>query len=240
MTRGVISVTGAITRSSTCRNFSSSRAIFIRATAHLVATTDFLLRERALSNQALRSIARRPEKHSALRRGTRERIEHRVAELGADGKLLLDADGNVYQVNLLEKLLVPLLSKLANLVVDGGIWMNTQRPEWNDANNALVGQGLSMVTLYYLRRYVSFLQQLLADETEAYSLSNEVGQWLADTAAALRKLQPLLATHSISDSDRFESLRTWARRQVGIARPFINRSISRVLSINRSMRSWPC
>ena len=40
--------------------------------------------------------------------------------------------------------------------MDGGIWMNTQRPEWNDANNALVGHGLSMVTLCYLRRYVCF------------------------------------------------------------------------------------
>ena len=54
--------------------------------------------------------------------------------------------GAVYQVNLLEKLLVPLLAKLANLVPDGGIWLNTQRPEWNDANNALVGNGVSMVT----------------------------------------------------------------------------------------------
>ena len=134
------------------------------------------------------------------------RIDNRVADLGADGKLLLDADGDVYQVNLLEKLLVPLLSKLANLVVDGGIWMNTQRPEWNDANNALVGQGLSMVTLYYLRRYIGFLQQLLVDETEAYSLSAEVSQWLVNTAAALSKLQPMLKNNSISDGDRFESL----------------------------------
>ena len=97
--------------------------------------------------------------------GLAERIEHRVASMGADGKLVLDANGEVYQVNLLEKLLVPLLSKLGNLVIDGGIWMNTQRPEWNDANNALVGQGLSMVTLYYMRRYVRFLQQLLAEDS---------------------------------------------------------------------------
>jgi hypothetical protein len=34
--------------------------------------------------------------------------------MGADGKLVLDDNGNVYQVNLLEKLLVPLLSKLGN------------------------------------------------------------------------------------------------------------------------------
>ena len=34
---------------------------------------------------------------------------------------------------------MPLLAKLSNFVPDGGIWMNTQRPEWNDANNALGG-----------------------------------------------------------------------------------------------------
>ena len=44
-----------------------------------------------------------------------ERIEHRVASMGADGKLVLDKNGDVYQVNLLEKLLVPLLAKLGNL-----------------------------------------------------------------------------------------------------------------------------
>jgi hypothetical protein len=51
-------------------------------------------------------------------------------------------------------LLTLLLAKLVNFVPEGGIWMNTQRPEWNDANNALVGKGLSVVTLCYLRRYI--------------------------------------------------------------------------------------
>ena len=116
-----------------------------------------------------------------------ERIEQRVAKNGADGKLLLDGDGQVYQVNLLEKLLVPLLAKLGNLVIDGGIWLNTQRPEWNDANNALVGQGLSMVTLYYMRRYVHFLQQLLGDETEPFPISNDVGLWSTETLAGIAR-----------------------------------------------------
>jgi len=135
-----------------------------------------------------------------------EQIERRVAELGADGKLVLDADGEVYQVNLLEKLLVPLLAKLGNLVIDGGIWLNTQRPEWNDANNALVGNGLSMVTLYYMRRYVHFLQQLLADESGSFAVSGEVSRWLADTAVALTKVRPLLGTDPISSAHRYESL----------------------------------
>ena len=62
--------------------------------------------------------------------------------MGTDGRLLRDADGAVIHVTMVEKLLVLLLAKLTNLVPEGGIWMNTQRPEWNDANNALVGKGL--------------------------------------------------------------------------------------------------
>ena len=135
-----------------------------------------------------------------------EQIEERVNAFGADGKLVLDDDGNVYQVNLLEKLLVPLLAKLGNLVIDGGIWLNTQRPEWNDANNALVGQGLSMVTLYYMRRYLSFLQELLHEETGTFSLSAEVADWLDGTATALASLRAATGNGEIDDSLRHSSL----------------------------------
>jgi hypothetical protein len=135
-----------------------------------------------------------------------ERIEQRVDYLGADGKLLQDANGEVYQVNLLEKLLVTLLCKLGNLVIDAGIWLNTQRPEWNDANNALVGQGLSMVTLYYMRRYVTFLQQLLAEESGSISLSREVDLWLTETAAALGKVRPQLQGGPASARQKFQLL----------------------------------
>jgi hypothetical protein len=135
-----------------------------------------------------------------------EKIEHRVAAMGADGKLMLDADGEVFQVNLLEKLLVPLLAKLGNLVIDGGIWLNTQRPEWNDANNALVGQGLSVVTLCYMRRYVAFLQELLADESESFALSGEVSAWLGDTAAALDHIRELLGNGPIDERQRYDTL----------------------------------
>ncbi len=133
-------------------------------------------------------------------------LEERVAALGADGKLMLDTDGDVYQVNLLEKLLVPLLAKLGNLVVDGGIWMNTQRPEWNDANNALVGQGLSMVTLYYMRRYVRFLQELLSQASDSFLLSSEVSEWLAATAAALARARPQLDGRPVTADFRYTLL----------------------------------
>jgi hypothetical protein len=135
-----------------------------------------------------------------------DRIEHRVAAMGADGKLLLSSNGEVYQVNLLEKLLVPILCKLSNVVIDGGVWLNTQRPEWNDANNALVGDGLSMVTMYYMRRYVHFLRQLIADETGSFALSQEVHQWLSETAAALAKLRPLLGGKPVSAQQRYASM----------------------------------
>ena len=80
--------------------------------------------------------------------------------MGADGKLVWDKRGQVRLVNLTEKLLVPVLAKLSNFIPEAGIWMNTQRPEWNDANNALVGNGASMVTLYYLRRHLTFCREL--------------------------------------------------------------------------------
>ena len=133
-------------------------------------------------------------------------IEQRVAEKGADGKLVLDAEGEVVQVNLFEKLLVTLLSKLGNFVLDGGIWLNTQRPEWNDANNALVGHGLSMVTLYYMRRWVDFHQRLLAQVSGSLSISREVGDWLSETAAALREVRPKLESGPASAETRYQLL----------------------------------
>lgn len=102
-------------------------------------------------------------------------IAERCAQTGSDGKLLTLTNGSVCRANLLEKLLVTTLVKLGNLVPGGGIWMNTRRPEWNDANNALVGYGLSMVTLCYLRRFLVLLEKLLkADSNQAYPVSDEV------------------------------------------------------------------
>jgi len=135
------------------------------------------------------------------------RISERVEDIGADGKLLLDERDDVYRVNLLEKLLVPLLSKLGNLVLDGGIWLNTQRPEWNDANNALVGQGLSMVTLYYMRRYVRFLQELLANESGDFEISAEVGRWIRQTVATLEDFAPSLQKGPVDARQRFALLK---------------------------------
>ena len=109
----------------------------------------------------------------------------RVADLGGDGRLLVDATGRIVVVTLLEKLLVAALAKLSNYVPGGGIWMNTQRPEWNDANNALVGNGLSMVTLFHLRRYLGHLKALVGEHGGDLPVSTEVLSWFDAVADVL-------------------------------------------------------
>ena len=102
-------------------------------------------------------------------------IDERVERVGADGKLITAGNGSVLKVSFIEKVLSPLLSKLSNFIPGAGIWMNTQRPEWNDANNALVGYGVSMVTLSYMRRYVDFFQKMVAKSNDSnFVLSDEV------------------------------------------------------------------
>lgn len=122
-----------------------------------------------------------------------EKLLEATKQKGADGKLLTDPSGKPVRANLTEKLLVTLLAKMSNFIPEAGIWLNTQRPEWNDANNALVGNGVSMVTLYYMRRFVVFLNQLLlknahldvqiAEEIE--SMLNEIFQVLKSNQNAL-------------------------------------------------------
>ncbi len=120
-------------------------------------------------------------------------VEERVAATGADGKLLV-ADGDLVRVTMAEKLLVPALAKLSSYVAGGGIWMHTQRPEWNDANNALAGYGLSMVTLYQLERYLGFLEEQLVDGRDApVIISRPVHTWLADLTDALASVDPQAA-----------------------------------------------
>ncbi|MEL7160646.1 MAG: hypothetical protein AAFN92_07800, partial [Bacteroidota bacterium] len=128
-------------------------------------------------------------------------IRNRREEKGADGALLQTADGAVCRANFVEKILVTLLAKIANFIPEGGIWMNTQRPEWNDANNALVGNGVSMVTLYYLRRFLSFLLATWEQDDTTLALN-------ADLSAFLRSVHRTLIDHarvlvgSIADDKR--------------------------------------
>ncbi len=126
----------------------------------------------------------------------------RVSELGGDGRALPDGQGGLCRASLAEKLLVVVLAKLFNFIPEAGIWMNTQRPEWNDANNALVGHGVSMVTLYYLRRFVAFCRTLFAAAAgTGCDVSAELGSAFRAVGEALARHEGLLAG-AISEEDR--------------------------------------
>ncbi len=129
-------------------------------------------------------------------------INDRVDEVGADGRMIWNHEGSVMHVNLTEKLLATVLSKLSNFIPEGGIWMNTQRPEWNDANNALVGFGVSMVTLYYTRRYQQYMLDLFKSiDLEEVTLSKEIYDLLGSINVTFEDHKDLLAG-KINDSDR--------------------------------------
>ncbi len=127
-----------------------------------------------------------PRHSIAFNEPLHDELLRRAGGLGGDGRLLAGDDGEVALVTLAEKLLVPVLVKLGNLIPGGGIWLNTQRPEWNDANNALAGWGLSVVTVCYIRRYLHFLARLLENSPlESLELSSPVVALLRDLAAIL-------------------------------------------------------
>lgn len=123
--------------------------------------------------------------------------------IGADAKVLKCRDvDKAYNVNLMEKILVTLLSKLCNFIPEAGIWLNTQRPEWNDANNALVGNGTSMVTLYYLRRFLKFWENKLTDVPfNEIAISNEVISLFRDVFKTYKNNIELV-NRRFSDTDR--------------------------------------
>jgi hypothetical protein len=85
------------------------------------------------------------------------RARARADRVGADGLMVCDGDDRPVLSTLAEKLSIIVLAKAGSLVPGGGLWLHTQRPEWNDANNALVGNGLSVVTLAQLRRLLLLL-----------------------------------------------------------------------------------
>ena len=129
-------------------------------------------------------------------------IRKKVAKKGADAALLGSDAGEIHRVNFLEKILATVLAKVSNFIPEGGIWMNTQRPEWNDANNALVGNGVSMVTLYYLRRFLKFFEAVIEEsEVEQVPVSEELKELFDRIVQILADHQDLL-DGSIDDSNR--------------------------------------
>jgi len=120
-------------------------------------------------------------------------INEKRAAIGADGALLRTNTDEIYHVNFIEKILATVLAKMSNFIPEGGIWMNTQRPEWNDANNALVGNGVSMVTLCYLRRFLKTFQNIIeASELETIKISNEMVEFYHEVRSCLVENEHLL------------------------------------------------
>lgn len=122
-------------------------------------------------------------------------------EKGSDAKLILDETGSPYLVSFTTKMLQIVVAKAANFIPGGGIWLNTQRPEWNDANNALAGYGLSIVTLCYLYRYINFLIKLYS-ETDLTSVSIQT-----TLANCLQKLYTLYANSEVEACAKSPSAR---------------------------------
>ena len=132
-------------------------------------------------------ICRDPRNSLIFDKALSDELLKKAKSLGTDQKLVQDKEGRVALVNLTAKLLQLVIAKAANLVPGGGVWMNTQRPEWNDANNALAGWGLSMVTVCYMERMLKFLTELYGHHGEA------VYEIPATIAACMQDLKKLYA-----------------------------------------------
>jgi len=152
------------------------------------------------------AIARDPRDSIAFDDEMDAELRQLTAQVGGDGRLVLNVNNEPALVNFIEKLLVPALCKASNLVPGGGIWMNTQRPEWNDANNALAGYGLSMVTLYQLRQYAEFAADLIARLGAGPTrLSGHVASWRRAVHETLRGALNT-ARSGFDDRQRWETL----------------------------------
>ena len=131
-----------------------------------------------------------------------QKIDLKRGEIGSDGALLRETHVFIYKVNFVEKMMATMLAKVANFIPEGGIWMNTQRPEWNDANNALVGNGVSMVTLCYLRRFMVYFKDILgATNHKEVAVSEELLDCFRRIDATLRQFEGL-TSGQISNADR--------------------------------------
>jgi len=132
-----------------------------------------------------------------------KKIKNEAEHLGADARLVKSRSGDqIYKVNLTEKILTTMLSKVSNFIPGAGIWLNTQRPEWNDANNALVGNGTSMVTLYYFRRFLKFWEDKFSHiSSDKISISEEVAGLFQNIHIFLHE-NVFFLEKGFSDSDR--------------------------------------
>ncbi|MBR5574267.1 MAG: hypothetical protein IKW35_07210 [Paludibacteraceae bacterium] len=196
-----------------CRLLELSYAHNPAALRQLLGMREFAFANVPYRFKSYSDIVRDPKNSILFDQAAHEHILSQLSTYGQDARLLMGYDQQPLLVTFTEKILVTLLTKLSNFIPEAGIWMNTLRPEWNDANNALVGNGASMVTLYYMRRFVSFLIQLYDGEAHSssplasspisntYALSEEVVLFLRNILTAMVNHLPEQADQPISFTD---------------------------------------
>jgi len=152
----------------------------------------------------IEQVIKNPKDTIVFDRDLDSQISAEVGRTGADGVLLRRADGEIHRVNLMEKILSSLLAKIVNFIPGAGIWLNTQRPEWNDANNALVGNGTSVVTLCYLRRSLRFWTGILENSSaKEFNFSDELAT-LFEKVSGLFTSNRHILSQGCSDRERYD------------------------------------
>ena len=147
------------------------------------------------------SIVADPKHTLEFDHAAQDGIDDRVAEIGADGRLVTAAGGGVHHASLAEKLLVPALAKLSSLVAGGGDLAQTRSgPNGTTPTTPLVGIGVSVVTVFHLREYLAFLDGLLErSPVGEVPVAPAVLEWMAglesafDTHRGLAEGDPITA-----------------------------------------------
>ena len=184
-----------------CRLLELSYAHNPAALRQLLGMREFAFANVPYRFKSYSDIVRDPKNTITFDQAAHEHIFAQLPTYGQDARLVMGIDQQPLLVTFTEKLLITLLTKLSNFIPEAGIWMNTLRPEWNDANNALVGNGASMVTLYYMRRFVTFLIDLYLPDGTTYALSEEVVLFLRNILTAMVNHLPEQADQPISFTD---------------------------------------
>lgn len=190
-----------------CRLLELSYAHNPAALRQLLGMREFAFANVPYRFKSYSDIVRDPKNTITFDQAAHEHIFAQLPTYGQDARLVMGIDQQPLLVTFTEKLLITLLTKLSNFIPEAGIWMNTLRPEWNDANNALVGNGASMVTLYYMRRFVTFLIDLYSSvncqlsTANTYALSEEVVLFLRNILTAMVNHLPEQADQPICFTD---------------------------------------
>lgn len=124
-----------------------------------------------------------------------ESIKKEELEYGTDARLILTLDKKVQLTSFATKITQLILGKAFNIIPGAGLWMNTQRPEWNDANNALAGNGSSVVSCCQLYRMLNFFINLSNENDFNFEINATVLEFLK----ALANLYEVKGMKAISD-----------------------------------------